>query len=79
MIEEVKCRNNNKMTELQEARTQIAGEQIGHNDEIVLAHVRISTLEKIIEDIQVRHQADMKSLLEKIRELKSHKGGPPGY
>nr|GEZ13030.1 reverse transcriptase domain-containing protein [Tanacetum cinerariifolium] len=59
-------------TELQEARTQIFGfqrEQIRHDDEIVLARVRISTLEMIIEDIQVRHQADMKSLLDKICEL----------
>ncbi|GKF12951.1 hypothetical protein Tco_0050877, partial [Tanacetum coccineum] len=42
-------------TKLQEARTQISGfqrEQIRHNDEIVLARVRISTLEMIIEDIQ---------------------------
>ncbi|GJX04868.1 hypothetical protein Tco_0190784 [Tanacetum coccineum] len=41
-------------TELQEARTQIAGfqrKQMGHDDEIVLARVRISTLEMIIEDI----------------------------
>nr|GEY68141.1 hypothetical protein [Tanacetum cinerariifolium] len=69
-------------TELQEARTQIAKlqrEQIGHNDEIVLARVRISTLEMIIEDIQVCHRSDMKSLLDKICELKNHKGGPPGY
>ncbi|GKE60855.1 hypothetical protein Tco_1511222 [Tanacetum coccineum] len=43
-------------TELQEACTQISGfqkEQIRHDDEIVLAHVRISTLEMIIEDIQL--------------------------
>ncbi|GJT94259.1 hypothetical protein Tco_1083104 [Tanacetum coccineum] len=43
-------------TELQEARTQISGfqrEQIRHDDEIVLARVSISTLEMIIEDIQV--------------------------
>ncbi|GJR90011.1 hypothetical protein Tco_0214022 [Tanacetum coccineum] len=71
-------------TELQEARTQISGfqrEQIRHDDEIVLARVRISTLEMIIEDIQVRHRADMKSLLEKFRKLKNHKGGspPPDY
>nr|GEW24312.1 reverse transcriptase domain-containing protein [Tanacetum cinerariifolium] len=42
-------------TKLQKTRTQIAGlqkEQRGHNDEIVLARVRISTLEMIIEDIQ---------------------------
>nr|GEW00412.1 reverse transcriptase domain-containing protein [Tanacetum cinerariifolium] len=42
-------------TELQNPRTQIAGlqkEEMGHNDEIVLARIRISTLEMIIEDIQ---------------------------
>nr|GEX44418.1 hypothetical protein [Tanacetum cinerariifolium] len=52
-------------TKLQEARTQIAGlqrKQIRHNDKIALAHFRISTLELIIEDIQFRHQSDMKSL-----------------
>ncbi|GJU42240.1 hypothetical protein Tco_1195197 [Tanacetum coccineum] len=69
-------------TELQEARTQIYGfqrEQIRHDDEIVLAHVRTSTLEILIEDIQIRHRLDMKSLLDKIHELKNHKGGPPDY
>ncbi|GJW65673.1 hypothetical protein Tco_0117557 [Tanacetum coccineum] len=43
-------------TKLQEARTQISGfqrEQIRHDDEIVLARVRTSTLEILIEDIQV--------------------------
>ncbi|GJS60549.1 hypothetical protein Tco_0655333 [Tanacetum coccineum] len=52
-------------TKLQEARAQIAGlqrKQMGHNDKIALARFRISTLELIIEDIQVRHQSDMKSL-----------------
>ncbi|GKA24138.1 reverse transcriptase domain-containing protein [Tanacetum coccineum] len=42
-------------TELQEARTQIyrfQREQIRHDDEIVLARVRTSTLEILIEDIQ---------------------------
>ncbi|GJV15836.1 putative reverse transcriptase domain-containing protein [Tanacetum coccineum] len=56
-------------TELQEARTQIAGfqrKQMGHDDEIVLTRVRTSTLEILIEDIQIRHQSDMKSLLDKI-------------
>ncbi|GJR70375.1 hypothetical protein Tco_0016440 [Tanacetum coccineum] len=43
-------------------------EQIRHDDEIVLAHVRTSTLEILIEDIQVRHRSDMKSLLDKIYE-----------
>ncbi|GJS24698.1 hypothetical protein Tco_0453330 [Tanacetum coccineum] len=79
----IKQRDFNQLeTELQEARTQISGfqkEQIRHDDEIVLARVRTSTLEILIEDIQVRHQLDMKSLLDKIRELKNHKGGPLEY
>ncbi|GJR51524.1 hypothetical protein Tco_1402045 [Tanacetum coccineum] len=44
-------------TELQEARTQIyrfQREQIRHDDEIVLARFRTSTLEILIEDIQIR-------------------------
>ncbi|GKF03462.1 hypothetical protein Tco_0030385, partial [Tanacetum coccineum] len=64
-------------TELQEACTQISGfqkEQIRHDDEIVLARVKTSTLEILIEDIQIRHRSDMKSLLDKIHSLK---GGPP--
>nr|GEY55645.1 reverse transcriptase domain-containing protein [Tanacetum cinerariifolium] len=56
-------------TELQETRTQIAGfqrKQMGHDDEIVLDRVRISTLERIIKDIQVRHRLDMKSIMDMI-------------
>ncbi|GJX88155.1 hypothetical protein Tco_0340169 [Tanacetum coccineum] len=53
--------------------------QMGHDNKIVLACVRTSTLEILIEDIQVRHRSDMKSLLDKIRKLKNHKGGPPDY
>ncbi|GJW26302.1 hypothetical protein Tco_0040113 [Tanacetum coccineum] len=69
-------------TELQEARTQIyefQREQIRHDDEIVLACVRTSTLKILIEDIQIRHRSDMKSLLDKIHDLKNHKGGLPDY
>ncbi|GKB60863.1 hypothetical protein Tco_0917049 [Tanacetum coccineum] len=54
-------------------------EQIRHDDEIVLARVRISTLEMLIEDIQIHYRSDMKSLLDKIHQLKNHKGGPPDY
>nr|GEV31556.1 hypothetical protein [Tanacetum cinerariifolium] len=71
-----------KQTELQEARTQISGfqkEPIRHDDEIVLARVGTSTLEILIEDIQVRYRSDMKSLLDKINKLKNHKGRPPDY
>ncbi|GKA21015.1 hypothetical protein Tco_0701004 [Tanacetum coccineum] len=67
-------------TKLHEARAQITGfqrEQIRHDDEIVLARVRTSTLEILIEDIQVQHRSDMKNLLNKIHKLKNHKGGPP--
>ncbi|GKA47128.1 hypothetical protein Tco_0740011 [Tanacetum coccineum] len=69
-------------TEFQEARAQIfrfQKEQIRHDDGIVLVRVRTSTLEILIEDIQVRHRSDMKSLMDKICELKNHKGGPPDY
>ncbi|GJY07830.1 hypothetical protein Tco_0374884 [Tanacetum coccineum] len=69
-------------TKLHEAHAQIAGfqkEQIRHDDEIVLACVRVSTIEIIIEDIQVRHRSDMKNLLDKIHKLKNHKGGPSDY
>nr|GEY48079.1 reverse transcriptase domain-containing protein [Tanacetum cinerariifolium] len=62
-------------TEHQKARTQIAGlqrEQMGHDDEIFLDRVRISNLEMIIEDIQVRCRSDMKSLLDKINDLKTY-------
>ncbi|GKA95017.1 hypothetical protein Tco_0817055 [Tanacetum coccineum] len=65
-----------------EARTQIARfqrKQMGHDDEIVLARVRTSNLEILIEDIQVRHRSDMKSLLDKIHKLKNDKGGPLDY
>ncbi|GJU48906.1 hypothetical protein Tco_1218461 [Tanacetum coccineum] len=41
--------------------------------------IQISTLEMIIEDIQVRHRSDMNSLLDKIDKLKNHKEGPLGY
>ncbi|GJV29278.1 hypothetical protein Tco_1385726 [Tanacetum coccineum] len=53
--------------------------QMGHDDEIILARIRISTLEMLIEDIQIRHRSDMKNLLDMIHELKNHKGGPPDY
>nr|GEV43227.1 putative ribonuclease H-like domain-containing protein [Tanacetum cinerariifolium] len=63
-------------TELEEARTQtvrLQKKQMGHDDEVVFAHVKISTLKMIIEDIHVRHRSDIRSLLEAIRELKNNK------
>nr|GEX16920.1 putative reverse transcriptase domain-containing protein [Tanacetum cinerariifolium] len=59
-------------TKLEEARTQIAGlqkNQMGHDDEVVLARVKIFTLEMIIEDIQVCHHSDLRSLLEAIHAI----------
>ncbi|GJW35206.1 hypothetical protein Tco_0058126 [Tanacetum coccineum] len=53
-------------------------EQIRHDDEIVLAHVRTSTLEILIEDIQVRHRSDMKSLLDKIPIAEKKRGRAGG-
>ncbi|GKF33971.1 hypothetical protein Tco_0107171 [Tanacetum coccineum] len=60
-----------------------------HLDELPLERIehmedKIEGLEKIrhdeeIEDIQIRHRSNMKSLLDKIQELKNHKGGPPDY
>nr|GEY56981.1 hypothetical protein [Tanacetum cinerariifolium] len=63
-------------TKLEEPRTQIFGlqkKQMGHDDEVVLARVRISTLEMIIEDIQVHYRSDTRSLLEAICDLKNNK------
>ncbi|GJR20804.1 hypothetical protein Tco_0969331 [Tanacetum coccineum] len=68
---------NKLETELHEAHAQIAGfqrKQMGHDDKVVLARVRTSTLEILIEDIHIRHRSDIKSLMDKIHKLK---GGPP--
>ncbi|GJZ11411.1 hypothetical protein Tco_0546170 [Tanacetum coccineum] len=65
---------DNLETKLQEARTQIAKlqrKQMGNNSKISLARFRIANLEQIIEDIQVRHQADKESLLDAIYEHKN--------
>nr|GEU67039.1 putative reverse transcriptase domain-containing protein [Tanacetum cinerariifolium] len=53
---------------------------LDHLDEIPLE--RIEKVEENIKglvDGRVRQHADMKSVLDKICELKNHKGGPPGY
>ncbi|GJU75953.1 hypothetical protein Tco_1273023 [Tanacetum coccineum] len=49
--------------ELQKAHARIAKlqrKQMGNNNQIALARFRIATLEQIIEEIQVRYQADKK-------------------
>nr|GFD05948.1 hypothetical protein [Tanacetum cinerariifolium] len=66
-------------TELQEARNQIVRfqkEKMRHDDEVVFTRVKISNLEVLIENIQIHHRSDIKSLLDTIHELKNHKGGP---
>ncbi|GKC96327.1 hypothetical protein Tco_1161769 [Tanacetum coccineum] len=62
-------------TELQQARAQISKlhkKQMGNNHKISLARFRITDLEHIINDIQIRHQADKQSLLNAINELKNN-------
>ncbi|GJT31570.1 hypothetical protein Tco_0921989 [Tanacetum coccineum] len=55
------------------------GRQMGNNSKIALARFRIANLEQIIEDIQVRHQADKESLLNAIYEHKNSQEGPSDY
>nr|GEU29215.1 hypothetical protein [Tanacetum cinerariifolium]GEV79212.1 hypothetical protein [Tanacetum cinerariifolium] len=53
-LDELPLEHIEQVEENIKAGTQIAGlqkEQMGHNDEIVLARVRISTIEMIIDDI----------------------------
>nr|GFC06903.1 hypothetical protein [Tanacetum cinerariifolium] len=60
--------------ELQQARAQITKfhrKQMGSNHKISLAHFRITKLEHIINDIQIRHQADIENLQDSIIELKN--------
>ncbi|GKB26798.1 hypothetical protein Tco_0866199 [Tanacetum coccineum] len=55
------------------ARAQISKlqkKQMGNNHKISLARFRITDLEHIINDIQIRHQEDKESLPEAINELK---------
>ncbi|GJX13397.1 hypothetical protein Tco_0205155 [Tanacetum coccineum] len=73
---------DNLEAELRESRTQIAKpqrKQMGNNNKIALACFRIANLEQIIEDIQVRHQADKESLLDAIYEHKNSQEGPSDY
>ncbi|GKA91063.1 hypothetical protein Tco_0812933 [Tanacetum coccineum] len=64
---------DNLQAELQQARAQISKlqkKQMGNNHKISLARFRISNLEHVINDIQIRHQEDKESLLNTINELK---------
>ncbi|GKA23509.1 reverse transcriptase domain-containing protein [Tanacetum coccineum] len=73
---------DNLEAELRESRTQITKlqrKQMGNNSKIALARFRIANLEQIIEEIQVRHQADKESLLNAIYEHKNSQEGPSNY
>ncbi|GJU73967.1 putative reverse transcriptase domain-containing protein [Tanacetum coccineum] len=66
---------DNLEAELQKARAQIAKLQrkkLGNNNKISLARFRIAILEQIIEDIQVRHQADKEKCLPKGHQYLKH-------
>ncbi|GKA07701.1 hypothetical protein Tco_0686925 [Tanacetum coccineum] len=70
---------DNLEAELQQARAQISKlqkKQMGNNHKISLARFRITDLEHIINDIQIRHQEDKESLLNAINELKISQEGP---
>ncbi|GKE96175.1 hypothetical protein Tco_1581030 [Tanacetum coccineum] len=65
---------NNLEAELRESHTQIVKlqrKQMGNNNKIALARFRIANIEQIIEEIQVRHQADKESILNAIYEHKN--------
>ncbi|GJR88512.1 hypothetical protein Tco_0212523 [Tanacetum coccineum] len=73
---------DNLEAELQQARAQITKlqkKQMGNNHKISLTRFRITDLEQIIEEIQVRHQEDKESHLKTIYEHKKNKKGPSKY
>ncbi|GJR13500.1 hypothetical protein Tco_0796152 [Tanacetum coccineum] len=73
---------DNLEAKLRVSRTQITKlqrKQLRNNSKIALARFRIANLEQIIEEIQVRHQADKESLLNAIYELKNSQEGPSDY
>ncbi|GJZ45389.1 hypothetical protein Tco_0592985 [Tanacetum coccineum] len=73
---------DNLEAELHQARAQISKlqkKQMGNNHKISLARFRITDLEQIIEEIQVRHQANKESLLNVIFKLKNNQEAPSDY
>nr|GEW77092.1 hypothetical protein [Tanacetum cinerariifolium] len=62
-------------TELQQARariTKLHRKQMRSNHKISLARFRITELEHIINDVQIRHQVDMENLQDALNELKNN-------
>ncbi|GJT54205.1 hypothetical protein Tco_0989259 [Tanacetum coccineum] len=73
---------DNLEAKLQKAHAQITKlqrKQMENNNKIALALFKIANLEQIIEEIQVRYQADKESLLNAIYELKNSQKGPSNY
>ncbi|GKF03073.1 hypothetical protein Tco_0029996, partial [Tanacetum coccineum] len=60
--------------EFQQARAQITKlqrKQMGSNHKISIARFRITKLGDFINDMQIRHQADIENLQDSINELKN--------
>ncbi|GJR16816.1 hypothetical protein Tco_0965343 [Tanacetum coccineum] len=74
---------DNLEAELRESHTQIAKlqrKQMGNNNiDCSKCSFKIANLNKIIKDIQARHQADKESLLNAIYEHKNSQEGPSNY
>ncbi|GKC08409.1 hypothetical protein Tco_1000019 [Tanacetum coccineum] len=70
---------DNLETELQRPVLKLLNFKESNNNKIALARFRIDNLEQIIEDIQVRHQADKESLLNAIYKHKNGQEGPSDY
>ncbi|GKE15913.1 hypothetical protein Tco_1423490 [Tanacetum coccineum] len=63
--------------ELRQARAQITKlqtKQLGSNHKISLARFRITELGDIINDMYIRHQADIENLQDSINKLKNRMG-----
>ena len=74
-IRELGIGRNRLENELEKTRNQIFRLQTkyeGHSDEVSTAHVRLSTIEMIIEDLRDNHRSDIDELLEAIQDLKSN-------
>ncbi|GJZ86077.1 hypothetical protein Tco_0657687 [Tanacetum coccineum] len=73
---------DNLEAELQKAHariTKLQRKQMGNNNKIALARFRIDNLEQIIEEIQVRHQADKESMDKAKITRKPSKTGKHGH
>ncbi|GJU99757.1 hypothetical protein Tco_1329028 [Tanacetum coccineum] len=73
---------DNLEAELQQARAQISKlqkKQMGNSHKISLARFRITNLEHIVNDIQIRHQENKESLLNAINKLKISQEGSSDY